>query len=138
MKIVVALAIAIVGLAGEAWADCLAPMQGVVEASFQVKSCRIIKAPRPDKRMLARIRVIGLNVRAISDATDDPVLVSSYGMLVSNIKSSRTVYVDAGSDDACASFPKGRRVVSSVEVICCDTIPHRGLCALPGPLVRPN
>lgn len=138
MKIAVALAVAFAGIAGDARADCLTPLQGVVEAAFQVESCRVAAAPRPDKRRLARIRVSGLAVRTVPDLADAPEVVSSYGPFVENIRTSRTVYVELGSDDACASFPKGRQVVASVEVMCCDTIPHRGLCALPGPVVRPN
>jgi len=138
MKIAVALVVALVGLTGEAQADCLMPMQGVVEATFQIESCRIVKAPRPDKRRLARIRTTDLTVRTVPDSADAPELVSSYEAFVANISSARTVYVEADSKNDCASFQKGRQVVASVEVMCCDTIPHKGLCALPGPIVRPN
>ena len=138
MKIAVALVVAIVGLTGEARADCLMPIQGVVEATFQVESCRIAKAPRPDKRRLARIRTTDLTVRIVPDSADSPEVVASYGTFVANTSSARTVYLKAESKVACASFPKGRQVIASVEVMCCDTPPHRGLCALPGPIVRPN
>lgn len=138
MKIEVALVVALAALAGEARADCLMPLQGVVEATFQVESCHIVKAPRPDKRRLARIRTTGLAVRTVPDLADSPENVSSYGAFVAGISSARTVYLEADSTDACASFPDGRQVVASVEVLCCDTLPHKGLCALPGPIVRPN
>lgn len=114
------------------------PMQGVVEASFQVRSCNITKAPHPDKRKLARIRVANLAVHTVPDSADAPEVVSSYETFVSNISSARTVFVELGADDTCSTFQKGRQVVASVEVMCCDTIPHKGLCALPGPVVRPN
>ena len=138
MKVAVALVVALVGLTGVARADCLVPMQGVVVASFQVESCRIAMAPRPDKRRLARIRTTDLTVRTVPNSADSPEIVSSYGAFVANISSARMVYLEADSKDACASFPKGRQVVASVEVTCCDTLPHKGLCALLGPIVWPN
>lgn len=136
MKIAVALVVAFAGLAGDVRADCLNPMKGAVEASLQVQSCRIVTAPRPDKRRLARIRVSGLDVQTVLDPTDDPEVLTSYAPLVENISTSRVVYVEVRSDEGCASFPEGRQVVASIQVLCCDTIPHRGLCALPGPIVR--
>jgi hypothetical protein len=138
MKIAVALAVVLLVLAGEARADCLVPMRGVVEASFEVQSCRIANAPRPDKRRLARIRVASMSVRTVPDSADALEVVSSYATFVASLSTARTVYVEVVSKDACASFPEGREVVASVAVMCCDTIPHRGLCALPGPIVRPN
>lgn len=138
MRITLALVVALAGFVGEARADCLVPLQGVVEASFGVQSCRITQAPRPDKRRLVRIRVENLAVRIVAGPTDDPESLAGYEGFAANIRSARTVYVESDGEDACASFPAGRHVVASVEVMCCDTIPHRGLCALTGPIVRPS
>lgn len=138
MKIAFALVVALVGLAGESRADCLSPMQGGVQVSFQVQSCRIVTAPRPDKRKLVRIRVANLAVRTAPGSGDAPEVVSSYEMIAPSISSARTVYVESGAKSGCAPFPEGRQVVASAATTCCDTIPHKGLCALPGPIVRPN
>ena len=138
MKISLAVIAALLAVSRPVWADCLPSIEGSVEATFRVDSCGTVKAPRPDRRPLIRLSVSELNVRASPGPGDSEELVSYYDQYAANVSHTRHLFVDGAGGETCMDFPSGTEHSAVVEVLCCDTIPQKGACALSGPLVRPN
>lgn len=131
------LGLGLVAVAGHAQADCLPPLAGAIEATFTVQACRETRAPRPDRRRLLRFSASDVEVNARPVPTDDVESIASYDALIAGLAGRRFLYAEAVAPTACKDYPAGTRLVATVVVQCCDTLPQRGLCALPGPLVRP-
>ncbi len=138
MKISVAAALAILVISAPVKGDCLPSIEGSIQATFLVNSCRMVKAPRPDRRPLIRLSVSELKARASPEPGDSAESISSYDHYVAILGQKRHLFVDAAGGATCADFPTGTEHTATIEILCCDTIPHKGICALAGPLIRPN
>lgn len=138
MKIALAFATAFLVVSSPAQADCLPAIEGSVEATFRVDSCRKVKAPRPDRRSLIRLSVSEIKVEVAPGRGDSEQLISYYDQYAANVSRTKYVFIDAAGGATCMDFHAGTEHSTTIDVWCCDTIPHQGVCALSGPLVRPN
>lgn len=138
MKISLAVTIALLIISGPVRGDCLPSIEGSVQATFRVDSCRMVKAPKPDRRSLVRLSVSELEVRAIPGGADSEESISYYDQYIANVSRKKYLFVDAAGGDMCLDFAPATEHSAAVEILCCDTVPHKGVCALTGSLIRPN
>ncbi|KFN50124.1 hypothetical protein [Arenimonas composti] len=130
-----ALALPALFAVGAAWADCPPLPAGAVELSFEVRRCTTVRAPWPDRRRLLRIEVADPGVRLLADSGEEIAAAGHDAVLVEGLRATRVLYVDAGAGAHCGEHPVGAARSATLQPACCDTLPHRGTCRLPGPVV---
>lgn len=134
-KLTTAFAAALVAMSSGAQADCLQVIEGSMLAVFRITACRSVDAPKPDGRPLLRLSVAELGVHVLPGPGDDDEVLSPYRKHAALLERSQYLFVEARQGVDCKTLTRGEVHVAAVDARCCDTLPHRGVCALPGPLV---
>lgn len=104
-------------------------------AVFRITACRSVDAPKPDGRPLLRLSVAELGLHVLPGPGDDDDVLSAHRQYAALLEPGKTLFAEVRPGVDCKTLPREEVHVAVVEAHCCDTLPHKGVCALPGPLV---
>lgn len=121
----------------QATADCLPPLEGWLELRGEIVSCRSVKAPRPSGAPFLRVELRSPTA-TIRDCENEACPGESMYERYARALEERTLFfVQESSVETCGRLRSSQVLVAKVAYRCCDTIPHRGVCALSGALLEP-
>lgn len=118
-------------------ADCLPPLEGRLEVRGEVASCKSVKAPRPSREPFLRVELSRTSARVLGCDDGSCLAESLYTAYASLLEESSLFFVPASSGATCQSLLSHAELVAELPYQCCDTFPHRGKCALGGPILLP-
>ena len=124
-------------LSNSATADCLPALEGWIELRGEVAACKRVKAPRPSREPFFRIELLRPTAQ-LHGCDDDACLAEAiYLQYAGFLEGLSVFFVPASSGATCEALIGQAKLVAKVSHQCCDTIPHRGKCALGGPILEP-
>ena len=119
-----------------ALADCLPDIEGWIQIEAEVVSCKRVNAPAPEAGQLLRVKIRKPTASLEGCLPQGCAEEKSYAPYVQFLGNTRSVFFRASSGAKCKNISKNTPLKVAVVDQCCDTIPHRGLCKLPGPVVQ--
>lgn len=128
--------LAAIVVSSPATADCPPPFEGWIQLHGEVAACRQVRAPRPSREPFLRLR-LDSPAASVQDCEGRECLgLAHYESYAESLEDRELFFVRAREGVSCSSIQQTRRLAARVTYQCCDTIPHRGVCALGGPVIE--
>ncbi|MDX1556525.1 MAG: hypothetical protein R3212_10905 [Xanthomonadales bacterium] len=131
-------ALLLCALGSPAAADCLPFPEGGIELRGVVTSCQVVRAPPPADESLLQLHMDSPSALILDCGERECLPPSLHAPYLDLLEGRDLFFLRAGEGISCSTVQVEQPLVARVMNQCCDTVPHRGFCAVDGPVLEPG